>query len=396
MSYNRIGTPRFYLDTNSWRMTRGFQNKITAYGVNYNTGSTLNDLIDMKPLNRCSFDTSANTDVPFLFVLNTSNTSSENKFDFVALLNHNLWTASGRILTMYSVESGEITDQDTNALIDNTQNFLTTVEVGDRVINTTAGTLSYVTAIVANDELTLSDDIFTEEEQDYLIFRHITPTAVVNATVDSDGGNTGTESCVEPPYNGSTIFTFDEITGADGQYWAVEIEPDSAFSATDLEIGCLMMGEYYDMPHSPDLSVKRDFEYDGVTLHQSLGGGEYSTATHFGGDDFDSNLFGQPFRNRTTTSFRRTGGRMSYDMKFSYLNDTNLMPSDLSSPWGDSVFHDVWNKTSGRFNPFIFAVDGTSTTTGDYIFARFNQDSFNATQVAPQVWDMSVKIRETW
>jgi len=395
MSYNRIGTPRFYLDTNSWRMTRGFQNKITAYGVNYNTGSTLNDLIDMKPLNRCSFDTSANTDVPFLFVLNTSNTSSENKFDFVALLNHNLWTASGRILTMYSVESGTTTGTETNKLTHSGQNFLTTVEVGDRVINTTDSTLSYVTNVDNDNDLTLSDDIFVNGE-DYLIFRHITPTAVVNATVDSDGGNTGTESCVDPPYNGSTIFTFDEITGTDGQYWAVEIEPDSAFSATDLEIGCLMMGEYYDMPHSPDLSIKRNFEYDGVVVQQSIGGGEFANATHFGGDDFESNVFGQPFRQRTTTNARRSGGRMSYDMKFSYLQDTDLMPSDLSIPYGDTVFHDVWNKTSGRFNPFIFAVDGTSTTTGDYIFARFNQDSFNATQVAPQIWDISLKIRETW
>jgi len=331
MSYNRIGTPRFYLDTNSWRMARGRVNKISKITGTFNTESDINDLIDLKPLNRCSFDTSENPTTHIVIQLDTTNTSAENKFDFIAILNHNIASAEGKIRVAYK------------------ETAFTGAGEGTSVSNLTE---------------------------------------VVNGTVS---GNVAT-----PSYNGSTIVTFDEVTANDGRYWAIEIEDDSNFSATDLEIGSIMLGEYYDMPHSPDLSVKRDFEYDGVTLHQSLGGGEYSTATHFGGDDFDSNLFGQPFRHRTTTSFRRTGGRMSYDMKFSYLNDTNLMPSDLSSPWGDSVFHDVWNKTSGRFNPFIFAVDGTSTTTGDYIFARFNQDSFNATQVAPQVWDMSVKIRETW
>jgi len=330
MSYNRIAKPRFYMDTPNWKISRG--DNISGWSLLAGGGSAVTDLIDMKPLNRCSFDTSENPTTHIVLQWDTGVTSTADKFDYVAILNHNLKEAEGKIRVAYKATpfSGNAGD-------------------GTSVTNMTE---------------------------------------VVNGTVS---GNVAT-----PSYNGSTIVTFDEVTANDGRYWAIEIEDDSNFSATDLEIGSIMLGEYYDMPHSPDLSVKRDFEYDGVTLHQSLGGGEYSTATHFGGDDFDSNLFGQPFRHRTTTSFRRTGGRMSYDMKFSYLNDTNLMPSDLSSPWGDSVFHDVWNKTSGRFNPFIFAVDGTSTTTGDYIFARFNQDSFNATQVAPQVWDMSVKIRETW
>lgn len=156
------------------------------------------------------------------------------------------------------------------------------------------------------------------------------------------------------------------------------------------------MGEYYDMPHSPDLSVKRTIDYDGVTIQQAIGGGEFANASHFGGDDFSSNYFGQPFRQNATSHFRRAGGRISYDMKFSYLNDTDLMPSDLSLPYSDTVFHDVWNKTSGMYLPFIFGADNISTTMGDYIFARFQDDSLQATQVAPQIWDIALKIRETW
>lgn len=330
MSYNRIATPRFYLDTNNWRMSRGVSNKLSIISGTPNTGSTVNDLTDMKPLNRCSFDTSGTT-THIVLQLDTTNTSTENKFDYIAILNHNLSTAEGKIRVAYR-------------------------------------TAAFTGAGQGTDVTNLTE--------------------VVNGAVS---GNLAT-----PSANGSTILTFDEVTSANGRYWAIEIEDDATFPATDLEIGLVMMGEYYDMPHSPDLSVKRTIDYDGVTVQQAIGGGEFANASHFGGDDFSSSVFGQPFRHQTTSYFRRAGGRISYYVKFSYLNDTDLMPSDLSRPYGDTVFHDVWNKTSGMFVPFIFGADNTSTTMGDYIFARFQDDSLQSTQVAPQIWDIDLKIRETW
>lgn len=332
MSYSRIATPRFYVDTPNWKISRGLTtsnfSKITG---TFNTGSTAIDLIDMKPLNRCSFDTSGNPTTHIILQWDAQATSTADKFDYVAILNHNLVSAEGKIRVAYKA-----------------------------------------TAFTGAGEGTTVSNV----------------SVIVNGTESSE--------IVTPSSNGSTILTFDEVTSNDGRYWAIEIEDDANFSATDLEIGCIMMGEYYDMPHTPEYNIKRNFEYDGVTVQKAIGGGEFANATHFGGDDFVGNIFGQPFRQRATTYFRRVGGRIGYNMAFKYLNDTDIMPSDLSAPWGDTAFHDIWNKTSGRFIPFIFAVDGTSTTMGDYIFARFNQDSFDATQVAPLVWDMNLKIRETW
>ena len=60
----------------------------------------------------------------------------------------------------------------------------------------------------------------------------------------------------------------------------------------------------------------------------------------------------------------------------------------------DAVIEDVWNMTNGRHLPFVFTTDGTSTAESDYLFARFGQDSFNMTQVAPDVFDVSMKIEE--
>ena len=60
----------------------------------------------------------------------------------------------------------------------------------------------------------------------------------------------------------------------------------------------------------------------------------------------------------------------------------------------DAVIEDVWNKTNGRHTPFIFTQDGSSGDYSDYLFARFGQDGFNMTQVAPDVFDVSLKIEE--
>ena len=83
-------------------------------------------------------------------------------------------------------------------------------------------------------------------------------------------------------------------------------------------------------------------------------------------------------------------------MKFSYLNSSNIMPTNYETNQNtdEAVVEDLWNKTNGRHIPFIFTQDGTSTSYSDYLFARFGQDSLNMTQVAPDVFDISMKIEE--
>jgi len=72
------------------------------------------------------------------------------------------------------------------------------------------------------------------------------------------------------------------------------------------------------------------------------------------------------------------------------------MPStyDIQTQADDTVVSDIWNYTHGSHIPFIFTQDGTSTDESDYLFARFAQDSLSMTQVAPDVFDVSMKIEE--
>ena len=47
----------------------------------------------------------------------------------------------------------------------------------------------------------------------------------------------------------------------------------------DIEIGSLLYGTYYDMPHSPDLNLKLSYEYDGVKNITTKGGATLRNAT---------------------------------------------------------------------------------------------------------------------
>jgi hypothetical protein len=192
--------------------------------------------------------------------------------------------------------------------------------------------------------------------------------------------------------------TFDEVrtvdhVGADGQTSIGHA--DGTFDSTHkLKIGCILLGQFYDMPVAPDLSVKRSIEFDGVNVQESIGGQRFSSIQQFGrrtlADD-NKNPFLTHFN-----SFGAYGGRMSYDMKFSYINSSNLMPSkhDAFQHTEDTIIEDLWNKTNGRHIPFIFTQDKTSTEYSDYLFARFAQDNLQMTQVAPDVFDVSMRIEE--
>ena len=62
------------------------------------------------------------------------------------------------------VDSGTTDGVSANKLVDSTQNFLTTVTVGDVVYNTTDGTYAFVTAIDSDTQLSISADIMASGE----------------------------------------------------------------------------------------------------------------------------------------------------------------------------------------------------------------------------------------
>tara|TARA_R110000803_G_scaffold75224_5_gene139572 strand:+ start:437 stop:1432 length:996 start_codon:yes stop_codon:yes gene_type:complete len=300
------------------------------------------ELFDLRPMNQCSWDTSSESGIRADHILANMDTGGGFNVDFVAILNHNMHSADAKFSVGHS------------------------------------GTESNVN----QDDMTGDTNVASVVD-------------VVNG-----GGITG--NVVTPTADGSTIITFDANSD---RYWGIQFEGSSALAnnagggysfngSVNLKIGCIIFGEFYDMPHSPDLSVKRSIMYDGVSVQESIGGQRYGNATHRG-----RRYVGQgnqtPFV-QASQGYYVYGGRMSYDMSFSYLGSDVLMPSDYKSEvsGSDTVVADVWNRTSGNLLPFIFTTDGSSTSESDYLFARFAQNSLDMTQVAPDVFNTSMKIEE--
>ena len=359
MANMNVRTPRFYPDLINFFLNRGVAQDgsfdVTATGGSGDTATrgiqngTEAELFDMKPLNKVDFDTTGDPNSQVLITLDLQGTY---KKSYIAILNHNLSSASGKIRIFAGDEASDITAVDgANA------------ETGD------------------------------------ISWGSVTVTEVVNAdNRTADGDNKS--FVIEPAADGSTIFTFPESAL---RYWAIQFEgggsgaaKDENWGGTDLFVGGIMIGEYYDMPHAPDLSVKRSIQFDGNDVLESAGGQRFSNQNYYGRQVSSTTL--SPF---ATNQYARNlyGGRIVYDMNFSYLNSTDVMPTEYHTHnvTDDSVVDDIWNKTGGSHIPFIFSCDKDSegdNAESEHIFARFGQNSLDMTQVANDVWNIKMRIEE--
>tara|TARA_R100000988_G_C3996946_1_gene166409 strand:- start:250 stop:1290 length:1041 start_codon:yes stop_codon:yes gene_type:complete len=339
-----IRTPRFYTDTINFLMSVGTEqdgNFDVVSGTNlintYVTGSEA-ELFDMRPMNQVTFNTTASAGVQAEHVLININKQSTNfKTDFIAILNHNMVSAEAKFRVGFGDALTDINDVD----------------------------LANADSVMAN-------------------------------AVQAVNADTISSNFVTPGTNGSTVVTFDET---DAQYVGIQFEgiggAGNLFNGSNnLKIGCIIIGEHYTMPNAPDLSVKRSILYDGVSVQQSIGGQKFGNATHLGRRHINT-LNKSPFL-ATTYPSGVYGGRIIYDMNFSYLNSTDVMPSRYLTEieTDETVVSDVWNRTKGNLIPFIFSNDSTSQLDTDYMFARFAQSSLDMTQVAPDVFNMSFRIEE--
>ena len=348
MANMNIRKPKFFTDHINFLMASG-----TAQNGNFDVESgtdlitTFNlgseaELFDMKPLNQCQFETSANSTVRADHVLVNIDLGQQAVFNcnYVAILNHNLNSCDGKIRVCNSSSAGSV----------------------DSVAEMEDGTAT----AVANVE------------------------EIVNA-------DTVSSNVITPATDGSTIFSFDSSSN---RYWGIQFEGSDSgnFDSTyDLKIGCIMIGESYSMPHSPDLSVTRTIVYDGVKVQQSVGGQKFGNASHLG-RSFNNARNKSPFTTATEAA-NMYGGRIMYDMNFSYLASSDVMPSayDSEVAASDTVISDVWNRTKGNLIPFIFSSDNAdkgNDAEQSHIFARFGQSDLKMNQVAMDTFNIQMSIVE--
>ena len=360
MANMNIGTPRFYTDQISYLMSRGVAQDgnfdVTAthagntFMGTFTTGSEP-ELFDMRPLNKCTFDTSADTDGHVLITIDTQSTS---KKSYIAILNHNLVSAVGKIR----------------------------IFAGDAASDVTA--IDGANADTA--DITWANDTLTE---------------VVNADTTTAASN-DKSVVIEPATDGSTIVRFAEQTN---RYWGIQFEGNTTntgvatngtWGSTDMFVGCIMIGEYYEMPHSPDLDITRMISYNRMNdLQESHGGQRFSNLKTYGRTAGSTSK--SPFTT-ASTGYDSHGGRIIYDMKFSFINNTDIMPDEYDIIADDDNFvNDVWNMTNGNHLPFIFSIDKDSegdNAESEHIFGRFANNSLDMQQVAPEIYNLKLTVEE--
>ena len=358
MANQDIRTPKFFPDLISYHRARGSAiGAVTATdGANYFSGlqshNTVADLLDLRPLNTVQFLTARDTDSHVLCTFTFSTASY--KQNYIAILNHNLATAVGKIRIFAGDESSDVTALDgANA------------DTGD--IN----------------------------------WGSVTVSEAVNADARTAASN-GKSMVIEPATDGTTIITFPE-QGL--RYWGIQFEGNTTntgnatngtWGSTNLTVGGIMIGESYEMPFSPDLNLTRSIMYDKVSVNESVGGQRFASATSLGRTATATSK--SPFALGTYEQ-NKFGGRLAYDLSFSFLANTDLLPDEYSTLQfsDDSVITDVWNMTDGPHRPMIFCIDKDSTGNGaesEYLFARFAQDSLDMSQVASDHYNINIRIEE--
>ena len=199
-----------------------------------------------------------------------------------------------------------------------------------------------------------------------------------------------------------------ELSTASPDTIAFWFETDSGQVLDEFKIGSILYGNYYTMPHSPDLNLTMTREYGGTKTIETKGGATLSNSYWKKQPDWCNRLPAWQLSDDVEPlAPLASSGRRIWNLSFSYLDQENLFPEDLSlrntnvnpieqeflsNNSNANFFSDVIHKTVGL--PFVFQLDKDDTT--NFAICMFDQDSFKFTQQAPNLYSCSMTIREVW
>ena len=199
-------------------------------------------------------------------------------------------------------------------------------------------------------------------------------------------------------YNGWSLFTWD---GGDtnNQYYRLTLDSkDGTAYDEDIKISCIVMGTMWSFPNSPDLNIKKSIAF-GNNIQESVGGMTYSNAQwlaapHWGGmtEAFDA-------KTHVTPNQMRKAGKMSYDMSFSYMADSDVFYPEMYQEQdmftNSSFMGNVLQRTFGTHHPFLIQWDDSTTALvrDNFSWVRF-ADVPKFDHVAYNVWSTSVSLVE--
>ena len=426
MTYNRIATPRMYMDRLSFDLANGWRT-VSNYATLQDDGSTAvtfdsgqkEDLFDMRPSN---FATIEKENEKFYLQIDTGQSSDTvAEANFLAILGHNLNYATGMFRVVHDDSSDMSSANSVTAstavtgLINATQSTIY-LDSGEEMA--VGGIDDSQTTFTCSDGSAFDEHIggIIRVDSEKMLLKSISTDVLTvargvhgsTASAHSEGGETinfDYTDCIQPANNGWTLITWAN-NNSDNQYYRIEfLDNGGATSdfAQDVQIGAIMLGEYIDFPNSPDLEVGFNIDYDGTKLLTSAGGNTFAASSYLGSPTWAKTnpwaLATAASENQTFASSRHYG-RRKYDMNFSYVADTNLFLSNMRASAGmidgSDLYSQFYHKSLGQHLPFLFTIDSASTGAGDYGLFRLADSEMKTKQVAHQAWNTSLSLVESW
>lgn len=229
--------------------------------------------------------------------------------------------------------------------------------------------------------------------------------------------------------SGCSIGTMSYDSESDISSLFVQFNYDADGSGYDFRVGSIPFGSYYDMPHSPDLDLSMEIEFDGYDTVQTRGGSTLTNVRYGGAPwwfDKDGNKV-EPWSVGDSEGFSKRNGRRNWNLKFSYISAKDIFSSNsMSNTYiqdpddsandeyydnddlitdrtafeynidnDDCFISQVLNKV-GNGDKFIFQPDNNANNPSDFAICQLDQNSLSIKQVAHNTYDISLKIREVW
>jgi|TARA_R100000501_G_C2612010_1_gene106388 hypothetical protein len=168
------------------------------------------------------------------------------------------------------------------------------------------------------------------------------------------------------------------------------------------EAGSILLGTFYDFPHSPDLNLSLSYSYEGIKETTTKGGATLTNSYYHGVPEWGTlgawELGG--------TAAHAKSGRKIWNLSWSFLSSDSAFPTDASlttdgsTTTGTLLVDDSFQRCIHLLNggqiPFIFCSDSDNPKQDNFAIAKFDMKSFQFSQSAPNLYTCKIRIKEIW
>tara|TARA_R100001082_G_scaffold24256_2_gene11835 strand:- start:1409 stop:2545 length:1137 start_codon:yes stop_codon:yes gene_type:complete len=176
-------------------------------------------------------------------------------------------------------------------------------------------------------------------------------------------------------------------------------------------IGSFSVGTYLDFPFAPDIEVKMSYSHEGVSNKRTVAGKDLTHINYTGAPNW-GNLAPFTTSKGATDNFIGVNytGRKSWDMKFSYIDKTDMFNAIQSGSTAGGYFRVVDGFSVGlKTESSILATYLNRTLSGslkhilqpdntrnEFYIVKLDQKSTKINQVAPGTFEINLKFVQVW